>query len=95
MKRLPLTILSLMIVVSMLLTACGPAPEPEVIVQTVEVEKEVKVVETVEVEKEVTVIETVEVEVEVPVEVVVTPVVEEDPTALHRSETLYLSLIHI
>ena len=89
MKRLPLTILSLMIVVSMLLTACGPAPEPEVIVQTVEVEKEVKVVETVEVEKEVTVIETVE--VEVPVEVEVTPVVEEDPTALPRSETLYFN----
>ncbi|MGD8793729.1 MAG: hypothetical protein PVF47_14335, partial [Anaerolineae bacterium] len=68
---------SVLIVLSMfmlLVAACGPTPEP--IIQTVEVEKEVKVVETVqvvetvEVEKEVKVVETVEVPVEV------TPVVE-------------------
>ena len=64
--------LSILVVLSMLMllvAACGATPEPETIVQTVEVEvpveKEVTVVETVEVEveKEVTVVETVEVEV--------------------------------
>jgi peptide/nickel transport system substrate-binding protein len=90
MKRLPFTILSLIIVVSMLLTACGPTPEPEVVVQTVEVEKEVKVIETVEVEKEVTVIETVEVEVPVEVEVEVTAVPEVPAEVTYdRSTTLY------
>ncbi len=67
-------LLTLLVVLAMLagLAACGPTPEPEVIVETVEVEK--TVVETVEVEKEVekTVVETVEVEVETEVEVVVT-----------------------
>ncbi len=62
------------------LVSCSPAPTPETIVQTVEVEKEVKVVETVEVEKEVKVVETVEVEKEVivekEVEVVVTATAE-------------------
>jgi hypothetical protein len=73
MKKL-WTMVALLAVIAMLASACGPTPEPETIIQTVEVEKEVKVVETVEVEKEVTVIETVEVEkeVEVPVEVEVT-----------------------
>jgi ribose transport system substrate-binding protein len=52
------SILALAVVVSMVLAACGATPEPETIVQTVEVEK--TVVETVEVEK--TVVETVEVE---------------------------------
>jgi peptide/nickel transport system substrate-binding protein len=53
-----------------LVAGCGSTPEPEVIIETVEVEKTVieTVVETV-VE---TIIETVEVEKEVPVEVVVT-----------------------
>ncbi len=92
--------LSILIVLSMLgllVAACGPAPEPQTVIQTVEVEKEVTVVETVEVEKEVTVVETVEVEVEKEVTVVetveveVTPVVEEDPTALPRNETLYFN----
>jgi multiple sugar transport system substrate-binding protein len=41
-----------MIMLAALLAGCGAAPEPEVIIQTVEVEKEVKVVETVEVEVE-------------------------------------------
>ncbi len=67
--------IGLLIVLSMLavlVAACGPTPEPETVVQTVEVEKTVvqtvevekTVVETVEVEKEVTVVETVEVEKE-------------------------------
>jgi peptide/nickel transport system substrate-binding protein len=68
--------LSILIVLAMLavsLAACGPTPEPEVIVETVEVEK--TVVETVEVEKEVekTIIETVEVEKEVEKVVTATP----------------------
>jgi multiple sugar transport system substrate-binding protein len=60
---------SLFLVVALLLvvTACGSTPEPQTVVQTVEVQKEVTVVETVEVEVEKTVVETVEVEVEVPV----------------------------
>ena len=77
--------LSILIVVSMLallVAACGPTPEPETIVQTVEVEKtvEVAVVETVEVEVE----KTVEVPVEQTVVVEVTPVPEEGATALPR-----------
>jgi peptide/nickel transport system substrate-binding protein len=64
--------LSLLLVLA-LLAACGPTPEPQTVVQTVEVEK--TIVETVEVEKPVevekTIVETVE--VEKPVEVVVTP----------------------
>ena len=61
------------ILLAAMLAACGATPEPETIVQTVEVEVEKTVVETVEVEK--TVVETVEVEktivetVEVPAEV--------------------------
>jgi multiple sugar transport system substrate-binding protein len=42
-----------MMMLATLLAACGAAPEPEVIIQTVEVEKEVTVVETVEVEVQV------------------------------------------
>jgi raffinose/stachyose/melibiose transport system substrate-binding protein len=69
---------------TLLIAACGATAEPQTIVQTVEVEKEVTVVETVEVEKEVTVVETVEVEKEVTVvetvevekEVIVTPTPE-------------------
>mgnify|MGYP005838491871 FL=1 len=53
-------LLSLLLGLSMVLTQCGPTPEPQKIVETVEVEK--KVVETVEVEKKV--VETVEVPVE-------------------------------
>jgi multiple sugar transport system substrate-binding protein len=58
-----LTILLLFIA---MLAACA-APEPETIIETVEVEVEKTVVETVEVEVEKTVVETVEVEVEVEV----------------------------
>jgi multiple sugar transport system substrate-binding protein len=63
------------VMLATLLVACGPTPEPQTIVQTVEVEK--TVVETVEVEKEVTVVETVEVEKEVTV--VETVEVEAEP----------------
>jgi len=77
--------LSILVVLSMfmlLVAACGATPEPETIVQTVEVEvpveKEVTVVETVEVEveKEVTVVETVEVEVTAVPEVPEAPAAE-------------------
>lgn len=68
MKKAVFTLLALVLVLGML-SACGPTPEPQTIIQTVEVEKEVEktVIETVEVEKEVTVVETVEVEKEVTV----------------------------
>jgi hypothetical protein len=56
--KLAILVIVLMIA-PMVLAACGATPEP--VIQTVEVEKEVKVVETVEVEKEVKVVETVEV----------------------------------
>ncbi|MCL7455104.1 MAG: ABC transporter substrate-binding protein [Anaerolineae bacterium] len=62
------SIMAVLIVLS-LVAACGPTPEPQTIVQTVEVEK--TVVETVEVEKEV--IQTVEVEKEVVKEVTAVP----------------------
>ena len=70
MRKNLAAILGLLVVFSLLLTACGPTPVPQTIIQTVEVEKEV--------EKEVTVIETVEVEkmVEVVKEVEVTAVPE-------------------
>ena len=77
MRTKSLSILSLLVVLSLLVAACGGTPET--IVQTVEVEKTVvetvevekTVVETVEVEKQV--IETVEVEKEVQVEVTAVP----------------------
>ncbi|MEJ2208345.1 MAG: ABC transporter substrate-binding protein [Anaerolineae bacterium] len=57
----------IVLMLSLILAACGPTPEPQVVekvvTKEVEVEKEVTVVETVEVEKEVTVIETVEVDI--------------------------------
>ena len=83
-KRLALLAV-LALIVPVVLAACGPTPEPQTVVQTVveTVEVEKTVVETVEVEKEVTVVETVEVEV--------TPVIEEDPYALPREETLYFN----
>jgi multiple sugar transport system substrate-binding protein len=54
-----LAVALVLIMVATLVVACGATPEPETIIQTVEVEKEVTVIETVEVE--------VEKEVEVPV----------------------------
>ncbi len=78
--------LALLIVFS-LLVSCGPTPEPQTIVQTVEVEK--KVVETVEVEK--TVVETVEVEKTVVQEVEVTaaPPPEKPTGTLVRALSTY------
>ena len=70
-------LLLVLIMVATMVVACGATPEPETIIQTVEVEKEVTVVETVEVEKEVTFVETVEVEKEVTV--VETVEVEAEP----------------
>jgi peptide/nickel transport system substrate-binding protein len=70
--------IAMLIVVSLILTACAPA-EPEVIVETVVVEKEVEkevekvVTEVVEVEKEVEKVVTEVVEKEVQVEVTPTP----------------------
>jgi peptide/nickel transport system substrate-binding protein len=59
--------IGVVLMLSLVLAACGPTPVPETIVQTVEVEKTIveTVVETVEVEveKEVTVVETVEVDI--------------------------------
>jgi ABC-type glycerol-3-phosphate transport system substrate-binding protein len=63
-------LISLLLVLGMILAACGPAPTPVTIVETVVVEKEGEtVVETVEVEKEV----VVTVEVEKTVEVIIDP----------------------
>jgi len=84
------SLFALVIIASMVLAACAP-PTPEIIEKEVVVEK--KVVETVIIEKEVVVekkvVETVVVEKEVIVEV--TPIAEEDPTALPRNETLYFN----
>jgi branched-chain amino acid transport system substrate-binding protein len=64
-------VLSIIVMAAIFLTACGAAPEPVTVVETVvvETEKEVRVVETVEVEKEV----VKEVEVEKIVEVTAVP----------------------
>ncbi len=56
-------LLGILLVMSMILTACpAPAPAPVEVVKTVVVEKPVEVVKTVEVEKPVEVVKTVEVE---------------------------------
>lgn len=52
MKTRMVLLVSVLVIASMLLTAC-PAPEPQVVVQTVVVEKEKEVIQTVEVEKKV------------------------------------------
>jgi len=80
MRNKMLVLVALVMVLTLVLSACGATPEPETVIQTVEVEK--TVIETVEVEVEKTVVETVEVEkevvkeVEVEVPVEVTPVPE-------------------
>ena len=90
MKRFGL-IISILVIASMVLAACGAAPEPEV----VEVEK--IVTEVVEVEKEVEKVVTQVVEVEKEVEKVVTEVVEVEVTAVPEPQepVVILSLIHI
>jgi peptide/nickel transport system substrate-binding protein len=67
-KKLAILVV-LMMVATLVLSACGATPEPQVIIETVVVEQ-TKVVEVAG--EEVTIVETVEVEVEVPVEVEVT-----------------------
>ncbi|HSJ53992.1 MAG TPA: ABC transporter substrate-binding protein, partial [Anaerolineae bacterium] len=90
MRKLMLSIMSLMVVLS-LLVACGPTPAPQVVEKIVTQEVEKTVIETVEVEK--TVVETVEVEKEVEVVVTATPGAEAEApaTSYERSETLYVS----
>lgn len=93
MRKLLLSVLSLVVVVS-LLAGCGPTPEPQVVEKIVTQEVEKTVIQTVEVEK--TVIETVEVEKPVEVVVTATPAPEEaaaEPAevAYERNETLYIS----
>jgi multiple sugar transport system substrate-binding protein len=91
-RKVVFAILSLMTILAML-AACAPA-EPEVVIQTVEVEKEVVkevekiVTEVVEVEKEVEkiVTEVVEVEKEVIVEVTPAPEFMEDVTLVYWSD---------
>jgi hypothetical protein len=79
-RALPLVLA--LVMAAAILVGCGPTPEPEIIIQTVQVEKTAvktvveTVVETIEVEKEVTVVETVEVEIEVTVETAVVETVE-------------------
>jgi peptide/nickel transport system substrate-binding protein len=63
------TILALLMIATLILSACGATPEPQTIVQTVEVQKEVKVVETV---KETVIVEGTPQVVEKEVEKVVT-----------------------
>jgi len=52
-------LVGVLVIASMLLTAC-PAPAPQVVIQTVEVEKKVDVIQTVEVEKKVVETQVVE-----------------------------------
>ena len=80
--------LFVLVVLAVVLAACGAPPEPETVIQTVEVEK--TVVETVVVEKEVekVVTEIVEVEKEVEVEKIVTEVVEVEKEVLVEPEQL-------
>ncbi len=90
MKRYVATVLGVMVILSMLLSACA-TPTPQIIKETVEVEKVVE--KTVEVEKVVK--ETVEVEKVVEKVVEKTVVVEVTPMpeagALPRNETLYFN----
>ena len=72
--KLLFVLLASLIILALAGTACGGAAQPEKVVETVVVEKEVEKV----VEKEVKVVETVEVEVEKEVKVVETVVVEKE-----------------
>jgi len=78
-------VLAVLVIGSMLLAACGPAPTPQVIKETVVVEKEETVVVEKEkvVTKEVEKVVTKEVEKEVIVEVTPTPVPGEDKVTLY------------
>jgi peptide/nickel transport system substrate-binding protein len=68
------TLVALVMIVSLILTACGPTPEPETIVERVVETVEVEVTKVVEGQTVVeTIVQTVEVEKEVQVQVEVTP----------------------
>ncbi|MCP4357122.1 MAG: extracellular solute-binding protein, partial [Chloroflexi bacterium] len=71
-KKTLMLLLASLVVLALVGTACGGAAQPQKVVETVVVEKEVEKI----VEKEVTVIETVEVEVEKEVTVIETVEVE-------------------
>jgi peptide/nickel transport system substrate-binding protein len=86
-KRTALVLVTVALVAAFLLAGCGATPEPQVIIETVVVEKEVEgetitVVETVEVEVERVVTEVVEVEKEVEVVVTAVPEEVEEPVIL-------------
>jgi peptide/nickel transport system substrate-binding protein len=87
MKAKILSTIALLVVLSLLVAQCGPTPEPQTIIQTVEVEK--KVVETVEVEKQV--IETVEVEKTVIEEKIVEVTAVPEPERPEGTLTMALS----
>ncbi|MGD8794829.1 MAG: ABC transporter substrate-binding protein, partial [Anaerolineae bacterium] len=74
-------LLSLLLVLAFLLAQCGPTPEPEVVIQTVVVEKEVQG-ETITVVETVEVVMTQEVEVQKEVVVTATPEPVEEPVIL-------------
>ena len=83
MKRVKTSsVLGLLLIATLILSACGPTPEPQVIEKVVTKEVEKTVVETVEVEVEKEVTRVVEKEVEKIVERVVTatPTVKEGGT---------------
>ena len=88
MKARRLSILGVLMVLSLLTTHCGPTPEPQVVVETVEIEK--TVIETVEVEKEV--VQTVVVEKEVVKEVVKEVEVTAVPEGFKPKGTLRVAL---
>jgi peptide/nickel transport system substrate-binding protein len=91
MKAKTISIMALLVVVSLLVAQCGATPEPQTIVQTVEVEK--TVVETVEVAKEV--VQTVEVEKEVVKEVTAVPAPELPTGTLVRALTTFPNSLDI
>jgi arabinogalactan oligomer/maltooligosaccharide transport system substrate-binding protein len=86
MKRNWFVLVALLALLSLLITACGATPEPQVIKETVvvtqEVEKEVVVTQEVEVEKEVVVTQEVEKEVVVTKEVEVEVEKEAEPVTI-------------
>lgn len=90
MRKLTFFTLGVLVIAGILLASCS-TPTPETIIQTVEIEKEVKVVETKEVEvvKEVEVTKEVVVTEQVVVEV--TPVPSAEEVVYERTETLYTS----
>jgi branched-chain amino acid transport system substrate-binding protein len=58
LRRTMLAVAAILVVTTLVATACGPTPTPQVVKETVVVEKEVEVTKVVEVEKEVEVVVT-------------------------------------